>query len=115
MIAYAFKAALFCEDCGEKIIRNLRCEEVTDNGDSDTFPQACPNGGGEADSPQHCDYCGLFLENMLTADGDNYLRGQAVMLEYKSDMSWDEIANVAADSGNHVMAEWIRFYYAWGQ
>ena len=38
--------------------------------DSDDLPKGpYSNGGGEADTPQHCDGCGAFLENPLTGDG----------------------------------------------
>ena len=32
-----------------------------------------PDGGGEADTPQHCAHCGVFLENPLTQDGVKYV------------------------------------------
>ena len=32
------------------------------------------NGGGESDTPQHCDDCDVFLENPLTDDGNEYVR-----------------------------------------
>lgn len=42
--------------------------------DSDDFPKGpYGDGGGEADTPQHCDHCGVFLENPLTADGIAYV------------------------------------------
>jgi len=37
--------------------------------DRDNLPKGpCPDDGGEADTPQHCDTCGVFLGNPLTAD-----------------------------------------------
>jgi hypothetical protein len=33
------------------------------------------DGGGEADTPQHCDGCGQFLQNPLTGDGRTYVEG----------------------------------------
>jgi hypothetical protein len=45
--------------------------------DSDDYPKGpFDNGGGEADSPQHCDSCGKFLENPLTDHGLQYVREQ---------------------------------------
>ena len=42
--------------------------------DSDTYPQGpYAYGGGEADSPQHCDGCQTFLWNPLTSDGYLYV------------------------------------------
>lgn len=46
--------------------------------DSSEYPKGpYPDGGGEADSPQHCGGCGLFLENPLTEDGWRYVRNSA--------------------------------------
>jgi len=43
--------------------------------DSDTYPQGpYADGGGESDTPAHCDVCGVFLENPLTPDGVEYVR-----------------------------------------
>jgi hypothetical protein len=42
--------------------------------DSDDLPKGpYAHGGGEADTPQHCDGCGQFLENPLTGDGLTYV------------------------------------------
>ncbi|MDX2116264.1 MAG: hypothetical protein SFZ24_11695 [Planctomycetota bacterium] len=88
MEVYVFQAALYCEDCGQAIADELIARGVADPGDSDAFPQGpYPEGGGEADVPQHCDvagHClnavrsgehavGAFLENPLTGDGRRYL------------------------------------------
>ena len=46
-----------------------------ESSDPDDFPQECnQEGGGEADGPQHCGDCGVFLENALTTDGDTYVK-----------------------------------------
>ena len=89
MDVYVFQAALYCAKCGGALIRDLRQRGVEDTGDSDDFPQGpFPDGGGEADTPQHCDsgaQClgaeviggrrvGAFLENPLTGDGEAYVR-----------------------------------------
>lgn len=75
--AFIYSAALYCAPCGEAIAeehdkrsgRGPWCE------DSNYYPQGpYPDGGGEADSPQHCDSCGRFLENSLTGDGIEYVR-----------------------------------------
>lgn len=72
MNAYIYRAALYCEPCAKLIRADLDPAE-----DSDRFPQGpYPNGGGEADSPQHCDRCLLFLGNPLTSDGIEYTRQQ---------------------------------------
>lgn len=77
MNVYVYNAALFCFDCGHEIIEMLDEINEKDTGDSDDYPQGpYPNGGGESDYPQHCDNldCGVFLENPLTTDGQDYVR-----------------------------------------
>lgn len=79
MNVYVYKAALLCESCGEDARAALECPgtvEYESSYDSDEYPKGpYPDGGGEADSPQHCDNCDLFLENPLTGDGYAYVRG----------------------------------------
>jgi hypothetical protein len=86
--AYAYNAALICEDCGAKTIEELEAKGIEDTGDSNDFPQG-PIGDNESDSPGHCDnneYCinavkvpggkkiGCPLQTTLTEDGCNYVR-----------------------------------------
>jgi len=73
MKAYVFQAALLCEDCANTAM--LQHSAFADNEDSDKYPQGpYSDGGGEADCPQHCDHCHIFLENPLTPDGVAYIR-----------------------------------------
>jgi hypothetical protein len=80
--AYIYCAALLCEPCGEAVIKELTQDgeapaDPSDESsyDSDQFPKGpYPDGGGEADTPQHCDHCGEFLDNALTGDGETYVR-----------------------------------------
>jgi len=92
--AYIYQAALLCEHCA-----NAWREGLTDTGDSDDYPQGpYSEGGGEADSPQHCDTCGLFLENPLTAEGVGYV---------------EEAMREALKSGrlqSEALIEWAPFY-----
>jgi hypothetical protein len=69
MDAYIFQAELWCEACAKQAkIGN------EPSGDPDQYPQGpYPQGGGEADSPQHCAGCGKFLENPLTTEGDYFV------------------------------------------
>jgi hypothetical protein len=68
--AYVYQAALLCKGCA---ITAREGHEPSD--DSAHYPQGpYADGGGEADSPQHCDHCGEFLQNPLTGDGENYVR-----------------------------------------
>jgi hypothetical protein len=81
MDVYIYGAALYCDACGESIRDELRASgdapsdpEDEHTYDSDDYPKGpYPDGGGEADSPQHCDGCGVFLENPLTDDRYRYL------------------------------------------
>ena len=96
MDTYLYKGALWCGRC---IIKALVAEQkaapgaidmlptealkqiVSSNGytsesdyDSDDLPKGpYADGGGEADTPQHCDGCQQFLENPLTGDGLIYV------------------------------------------
>lgn len=79
MLIYTYKAALWCEPCGEKIRADLTAkgdapEDPADvnSYDSDDFPKG-PEKEGESDYPSHCDGCGLFLESALTGEGEDYV------------------------------------------
>jgi hypothetical protein len=123
---YIYQAALLCSYCGEAQRRHLDeafaengAAPGTDEDDSDRYPQGpYPGGGGEADCPQHCDQCGLFLENPLTPDGDAYVREQAEQYAYPDEngdvATWSEIAERASNDNQPVLAEWIEFYFAPG-
>lgn len=82
MDAYVYKAALLCADCAQARIIQVEEMAVKPRGypsDSDAYPQGpYPQGGGEADSPQHCDDCSLFLENPLTGDGMEYIANNII-------------------------------------
>ncbi len=83
MNAYMYSAALYCEQCGEAIRARLDAEGFAPSDpddetsyDSDEYPKGpFPDGGGEADCPQHCDDCHCFLENPLTSEGERYVLG----------------------------------------
>lgn len=76
---YVYCAALYCEPCGDAIKADLAkpAGYEADNEssyDSDDYPKGpYPEGGGEADTPNHCDACGLFLQNPLTPEGRRYV------------------------------------------
>lgn len=71
---YIYQAALFCEPCGVSIRENIPQPDhanIDDEStyDSDEWPKGpYPDGGGEADTPQHCDGCGVALNNPLTTE-----------------------------------------------
>jgi hypothetical protein len=77
MNAYIYQGALLCEGCAEKV-RQHKQETTTWARFSDNeqiYPQGPDSdGGGKADSPQHCDHCGVFLENPLTSAGEEYVK-----------------------------------------
>jgi len=78
MEAYIYQADIYCKECGEKLKLALDSPENPDDEttfDSDEYPKGpfC-DGGGEADSPQHCADCKVPLENPLTADGEEYAK-----------------------------------------
>ena len=78
MNAYTYQAALTCEECAEAI--RVRVMAKMYLATIDEIPQGpVPDGGGEADSPQHCGSCGTFLENPLTAEGVEYVRDELVL------------------------------------
>jgi|ETNvirnome_6_100_1030635.scaffolds.fasta_scaffold06265_5 hypothetical protein len=79
MEAYMYRAAFYCSDCAHEIGMVCHIEHHGRNFsnlcDSECTPiGAYPDGGGEADTPQHCDTCREFLENPLTDDGREYVR-----------------------------------------
>jgi len=97
MNVYVYNAGLYCEDCGKSIREQAIFEGHTPadlddewSYDSDEFPKGpYPDGGGEADLPQHCEsgeHCinaielsdgskiGAWLENELTTDGVAYVQ-----------------------------------------
>lgn len=93
MEAYIYQSVFLCSDCALPLERGLEDLGMTDNGDSNTYPQGpYSNGGGEADYPQHCASCNKFLENPLTTEGVAYVR-----------------AAIAEGTGD-VLATWADFY-----
>lgn len=97
MNAYVFRAAYWCEDCIDAFkSKNPKpkrvCEDDESTYDSDEWPKGpYSNGGGEADYPQHCDGCGVFLRNPLTDDGYKYVADQI-------------------QGGGSAIEEWVEFY-----
>jgi hypothetical protein len=134
---YIYQAALLCSDCGETVIKELTADgeapanpEDESSFDSDEFPKGpYPDGGGEADSPQHCDHCGTFLYNPLTGDGYAYLRAQveqagAIVIAgddideidieataAKAQADWDcTRRHGGSEDEDAPLAQWIRYY-----
>ncbi len=100
MDAYVYQAALLCEPCAETAKRATPLAVRYDYWykESDNWPQGpYPDGGGESDSPAHCDHCLVFLRNPLTTDGTEYVRET---LE-------DAGSLYAPDS---TLSEWVAYY-----
>lgn len=102
MDAYIYQAALLCPDCARNVMGELvgaislgQINPADNN--ADTYPQGpYSDGGGEADCPQHCDHCGVFLENPLTTDGIAYVEKERTRRE--------------PFPGIGVVKEWTAFY-----
>lgn len=75
MNAYIYQAALYCEACALDLRAQLQAfTGPLDREESDRYPVGpYADGGGEADTPQHCDHCQTFLENPLTTAGYEYV------------------------------------------
>jgi hypothetical protein len=123
MDVYVYQAALWCGPCvierlveeGKASPRALDIDPaealqqiVSSNGftdesdyDSDDLPKGpYPDGGGEADTPQHCDGCSRFLENPLTTEGYRCLN--ETLIEHARD----------GDGDAKVLLEWAKSYNA---
>jgi hypothetical protein len=118
MNVYVYQAALICDRCAEagEFRARLIAAGKTAEMDSDHWPHGpYSNGGGEADTPQHCDHCGEFLRNPLTPDGVLYVNTLCIPYMDETELAWSEIADRAEADGKAALAEWIRYYFAWGQ
>jgi hypothetical protein len=101
MDAYIFQAALLCEDCARATERRLLTQgyQVQAEEDSDRYPCGpfC-DGGGEADSPQHCDTCQVFLQNPLTQDGVEYVQDKVDVGLGSCIEEWSDFYNIHPSS-----------------
>lgn len=74
MQTYAYRAAFYCAACASDLKVDLHNEgkepppKSAARADSECWPQA-ESGSGEADTPNHCDKCKVWLENPLTSVG----------------------------------------------
>lgn len=113
MDAYVYQAALWCDDCIKGVKEDLAKEagksvdemeeEMSDETqyDSNDYPKGpYDDGGGEADTPQHCDGCKAFLENPLTSEGMEYAQ-EAFIEALNADKDPDTTPSIA---------EWGPFY-----
>lgn len=93
---YIYQADVWCDSCAEKICAELRADGKPDTDDSEDYPQGpYDENSSEADTPQHCAGCLVFLENPLTEDGVRYVIDQ--VLESPGKVS-------------ETVQEWLEFY-----
>lgn len=102
MDIYIYQADLYCADCGAaircKLDKEGKTPDITNevDWDSDVYPKGpYPDGGGEADCPNHCACCGCFLENPLTPNGYNYVR---------------EALRAHLHRGSNCIGQWFDYY-----
>ena len=105
MRVYIYQADIYSEEAGEAIRTFLasRGKAPLDPANESTYDSAdypkgpYPDGGGEADTPQHCADTGLFLENPLTEDGSAHVK--------------QAFKRYSPHGGNRaVLASWQAFY-----
>jgi hypothetical protein len=118
MDVYIFQADIYCESCGKGLRMEIPKPPHADRDDestydSDEWPKGpYGDGGGEADGPQHCGMCGLFLDNPLTPDGEEYvidLLAEKDLIQEPGETA-GEFADRALAAGRFAMAEWIAAY-----
>ena len=67
MDAYAFKAALLCDDCASMAM--VQHSDMAHSEDSNDYPQGpFANWGVEADYACHCDWCMVPLDNPVIGE-----------------------------------------------
>ena len=100
MTIYMFQADVYCKPCGEAIAATLPDPDAweREHPDSNSYPIAYDSSEGEADSPEHCDKCSLFLERNLTEYGVRYVK-EIVAEDLSTE---DKIVG--------IVKEWIDFY-----
>jgi hypothetical protein len=96
MDVYIYQGGLYCEDCARIILEEKRNMFSDDSDERPCGPY--PDGGGESDTPQHCEDCGCFLENSLTEYGLDYVRESV-----RECVASDDMDSVA-------IKEWAPFY-----
>ena len=124
MNVYIYDADIFCEQCGEEIRKWLTHDGFAPDDssdelsyDSDEFPKGpYPDGGGEADTPQHCgsgETCynaielndgrpiGVLLNNDLTSEGVEYVR-EAMKDGNEVTNLWAEYYKIGVQDGKDI-------------
>lgn len=116
MNVYVYQASLWCETCTADDVLSVPPDRIRSAIDKERARHGIPDGasdtdnvpdgphrdgGGDADTPQHCDCCQVFLENPLTSDGYNYV--------------WDAIKehnehNETGRGDREILETWREFY-----
>ena len=100
MKIYMFDGDVYCKPCGEAIAATLPDPDAweREHPDSNSYPVAYDSSEGEADSPEHCGKCGLFLERNLTEDGVRYVQDYVDTLCGDTDITllWGEFYGINA-------------------
>jgi len=73
MNAYIYQANIYCEPCIKEMVTQVQDIHEFDSDEYAKGPFS--DGGGESDYPTHCGLCHDFLENPLTTEGEEYVKG----------------------------------------
>jgi hypothetical protein len=113
-MAYIYNAGIYCDACGEDIMRRIKAEgnapdnpQDTRSYDSSEYPKPCDDDE-TCDHPQHCgsgEHCleahvwsdgskaGKFFENSLTNEGERY------------------VLQMHEEDPNEVTQFWMNYYF----
>jgi hypothetical protein len=111
MKVYVYNAALLCAECVDRDWITTLEPDGTASGAFGPLrmPQGpYPDGGGEADTPQHCDTCNEFLENPLTDDGREYVRAEIAL--YDGPLARPSMQHWANWRDDNAINVWREFY-----
>jgi len=116
MSVYVYAGGLYCKDCGESIRKQLTAEGRTPAAPDDVwsysseeFPKGpYPDGGGEADFPQHCESEERCVNAIELSDGSK------VGAWLGNELTTAGVAHVqeAIAKGGEVAGMWKEFYWA---
>lgn len=114
MNVYIYAADLYCDDCGEAIRKQITEEGFAPDDpddessyDSGEYPKGpYPDGGGEADCPQHCACGGDCLNEIELSDGWSV----GAWLENELTIEGVEYVKEVIREGGEVADLWAEFY-----
>jgi len=107
-IAYAYQADVWCENCAQQIMADIRAnhpdqvpEDDMDQAsyDSGEWPKGYMVDFEECDCPQHCAGCQTFLRNPLTSEGYAYVKAQL-------DATGPKLGDVAQEWADYYSFQW---------